>query len=76
MDPFYLPPGIVKACPKCGKEYWNHCWHDGYDEVSTEKMEVGKAIPLLTNTIAILEEELRECRETLAKYQGMSADVG
>lgn len=58
----------VRACPKCGRRYLAHCYHDG-EEIRTMDIPVSKAIPLLEHTIDVLKEELKSAETVLTSYK-------
>ena len=62
----------VKACPVCGNEVLNTCFHDGED-ISSVEMPVIRAAELVVNYITQLEVDLEESKDELKKYQSKLA---
>ena len=57
----------VKACPQCGLETMHGCWHND-QEVSSVKMLVREAIPLLLGAIDEHLDRVTEQTAALKRY--------
>ena len=65
---------IVTACPRCGIQVLNHCFHDD-ESIMSQEMPVEQAISLLESTIEEAEFSLKACKNGLERYQEMADGV-
>ena len=58
----------VKACPRCGRRFLNHCWHSDTEELPTVEMPLEKAKELLQKTIDSAYYKLEGLRGEMERY--------
>lgn len=58
----------IKACPACGLEVSQTCYHDGEDIPAVE-MNIENAVKLTREYIVDMEEQVKLAKANLSKYQ-------
>lgn len=65
---------LVRACPICGIDVINHCFHDE-ETVLARDMSLDHATALLKDTIADMESAIDAYKDRLRRYEEMSSGV-
>ena len=63
----------VKACPRCGRIYAQHCWHDER-EIMTKEMTALACLALLASTKRVNLDEAKEIDNHISTASKALAD--